>query len=214
MMTTLENQYAPAKLPPEGAVTYEQFLEWLDENTQAEWVEGEIRPMSAVSAQHQDITGFLGALLRLYAEEHASGLVLAAPFQMRLSRIRRGRTPDLMFIAKEHLTQLKPSFLDGGADCVIEIASPDSALRDRGEKYAEYEASGVREYWILDPEAKRADFFVLDVDKRYTRATPDAEGRYQSAVLPGFWIKVAWLWQSFLPPVRQVLKEWADGADA
>ena len=208
MATIMEDPYTLAKTPPEGAVTYEQFLEWLDENTQAEWVEGEIRPMSAVSAQHQDIAGFLGALLRLYAEEHANGLVLAAPFQMRLSRIRRGRTPDLMFIAKEHLTQLKPSFLDGGADCVIEIASPDSALRDRGEKYAEYESSGVREYWVLDPEAKRADFFVLDADKRYTRAMPDAEGRYQSVVMPGLWIKVGWLWQSFLPPVRQVLKEW------
>jgi Uma2 family endonuclease len=211
LATVLENNYSLEKLPTTEKVTYEQFLEWVDENTQAEWVDGEIRPMSAVSAQHQDIAGFLGALLRLHVEQHANGLVLAAPFQMRLSRIRRGRTPDLMFIAKEHLTQLKPSFLDGGADCVIEIASPDSTLRDRGEKYAEYEASGVREYWILDPEAKRADFFVLDADKRYTRATPDAEGRYQSAVLPGFWIKVTWLWQSFLPSVRQVLKEWEAG---
>jgi len=208
MATLVEDPYALAKTPPGGKVTYEQFLEWLDENTFAEWVDGEVAPMSAASAQHQDISGFLGALLRLYAEEHTAGMALAAPFPMRLSRIRRGRTPDLMFIAKEHLTQLKPNFLDGPADCVIEIASPDSALGDRGTKYGEYEASGVREYWVLDPEAKRADFFVLDSEKRYQRATPDAEGRYDSAALPGFWINVGWLWHPFLPPIRQVLKEW------
>ena len=208
MTIRAEDPYALAKPVPEEKVTYEQFLEWLDENTFAEWVDGEVAAMSGVSAQHQDIVGFLGALLRLYAEQHSSGMALAAPFPMRLSRIRRGRTPDLMFVSKERLTQLKPGFLYGAADCIIEITSPDSVLRDRGEKYAEYEAGGVREYWILDPDAKRADFFVLDAQGRYQRAAPDAEGRYESAVLPGFWINVGWLWKSFLPPVKQVLKEW------
>ncbi len=151
MAILIEDPCDLAKPPPAEKVTYEQFLEWLDENTFGEWVDGEVVPMSAASAQHQDVSGFLAALLRLYAEERTSGMVLAAPFQMRLSRIRRGRAPDLMFIAKEHLTQLKPSFLDGPADCVIEVASPDSALNDRGTKYAEYEAGGVREYWCWTP---------------------------------------------------------------
>jgi Uma2 family endonuclease len=208
MAILVEDPYALAKTPPGEKVTYEQFLEWLDENTFAEWVDGEVAPMSAASAQHQDISGFLGALLRLYAEEHTAGMVLAAPFQMRLSRIRRGRTPDLMFIAKEHLTQLKPNFLDGPADCVIEIASLEGAMIDRGTKYGEYEASGVREYWVFDPERKRADFFVLDSEKRYQRVKPNAEGRYDSIILPGFWLNVGWLWRPFLPPIRQVLKEW------
>lgn len=102
--------------------------------------------------------------------------------------------------------------MDGPADLVIEIVSPESVLRDRGEKYAEYEAGGVREYWIIDAEAKRADFFVLDSEGRYQRATPDADGKYGSAVLPGFWIKIGWLWQTPLPPVRQVLREWEEAA--
>jgi len=212
MAILIEDPYALAKPPPGEKVTYEQFLEWLDENTFAEWVDGEIVPMSAASAQHQDISGFLGALLRLYAEEHTSGMVLAAPFQMRLSRIRRGRMPDLMFIAKEHLTQLKPGSMDGPADFVVEIASLDSALHDRGTKYAEYEASGVREYWVLDPEAKRADFFVLDSEKRYQRVKPTEAGCLESTILPGFWINVGWLWSPFLPPLRQVLKEWEAAA--
>ncbi|MFQ5793902.1 MAG: Uma2 family endonuclease [Candidatus Bipolaricaulia bacterium] len=48
----------------------------------------------------------------------------------------------------------------------IEIISPESRLRDRGEKFAEYEMGGVQEYWLLDPEEKRVDFYMLR-DGRY-----------------------------------------------
>jgi len=33
---------------------------------------------------------------------------------------------------------------------VVEIVSPDSQSRDRGDKFYEYEEAGVLEYWILD----------------------------------------------------------------
>lgn len=192
-------------------MSYEQFLEWADEDTYAEWVDGKVEAMSPASAGHQDLSGFLAALLRWYAEEHYAGMVLTAPFQMRLENVRRGREPDLIFLTPAVLPRLKPNYLDGPADLAIEIVSPESIVRDRGAKYAEYEAGGVREYWVLDPEAKRADFFVRDSEGRYQRAQPNAEGRYESAVLTGFWIHVGWLWQATLPPVRQVLKEWEAG---
>ena len=44
---------------------------------------------------------------------------------------------------------------------MVEIASPESRLRDRGEKFAEYEAGSVREYWLIDRERKEADFYRL-----------------------------------------------------
>ncbi len=208
MATVLEKQADPTKQPPARKMTYEEFLEWADEDTYAEWVDGEVELMSPASAEHQDISVFMTRLLAEFAEEHDAGKILTAPFQMKLANVRRGREPDLLFILKRNLTNLKRNFLDGPADLAIEIVSPESVLRDRGAKYAEYEAGGVREYWILDPETRRADFFVLDAEGRYQRAQPDAGGRYGSAVLPGFWINVGWLWQTPLPPVRQVLREW------
>ena len=60
----------------------------------------------------------------------------------------------------------------------------------------------------MDADAQRADFFVLDAEGRYLRASPDSFGKYESAVLPGFWIDVGWLWQTPLPSVRSVLREW------
>jgi Uma2 family endonuclease len=102
---------------------------------------------------------------------------------------------------------VQSTYLNGPADLAIEITSPESLLRDRGEKFAEYELAGVPEYWLLDPDRKRADFYELGSDGRYRLVTPDEEGRYHSQVVQGFWLKVAWLWQDPLPKVLEVVKE-------
>lgn len=193
---------------PSSPMTYEEFLDWADEDTLAEWVDGEVELMSPASASHQDLAGWIYRLLTQYIEDNGNGKALLAPFQMKLDTVRRGREPDLIFIASEHLSRLQRNYLDGPADIAVEVISPESVLRDRGAKYAEYEAGGVREYWILDLNERRADFFVLGADGRYERAHPDADGKYHSAVLPAFWLNVNWLWQQPLPTLRQILREW------
>ncbi len=208
MAALLENETSPGKHLPASPLSYEQFLDWADEDTYAEWVDGKVEVMSPASAEHQDISVFVTRLLAEYAEAHQAGKILPAPFQMKLANVRRGREPDLLFILKQSLPRLQRNFLDGPADLVVEIVSPESVLRDRDTKYHEYEQGGVREYWIIDPITKQADFFVLNADGEFRRALPDARGRYESVVVPGFWINVSWLWQVPLPPLRQVLKEW------
>jgi Uma2 family endonuclease len=95
--------------------------------------------------------------------------------------------------------------LDGPADLVIEIASPDSVGRDRGTKFVEYEAAGVKEYWLIDPLRERAEFYQLDEEGFYRPVSLDVEGVYRSQVIPGFSLKIEWLWQEPLPgPVRVV----------
>ena len=68
--------------------------------------------------------------------------------------------------------------------------------RDREEKYDEYEAASVREYWIIDNRPRRplAEFYQLDTNGTYQRVEP-VEGIYRSIVIPGFWLRVDWLWQ-------------------
>jgi len=183
-------------------MSYEEFLEWCDEDTWAEWVDGEVIVFSPASTRHQDLADFLVSVLRIYAEARNLGVVCSAPFQMKLER---GREPDVLFVAREHLSRLKENYLDGPADLVIEITSPDSIERDRGRKFVEYEASGVREYWLIDPLRERAEFYQLDEEGFYRPVSPDVEGVYRSQVVSGFWLKVEWLWQEPLPsPVRVV----------
>jgi len=192
---------------PTKRMTYQEFLSWCDEDTWAEWVDGEVVMVTPASDRHQDLVRFLIQVLGTYVEAKALGVVRPAPFQMYLPELRRGREPDLMFIASDHLDRLKDRYLEGPADLVVEIVSPESRLRDRGEKYAEYELAGVPEYWLIDPELQRADFYVLDKTGRFRLMDLEPEGVFRSQAIPGFSLKSEWLWQEPLPKVLEVLKE-------
>jgi Uma2 family endonuclease len=189
-------------------MTYEAFLAWADEDTWAEWVNGEVIVLTPASNKHQDLAGFLTALVRHFAEARQVGVVRFAPFQMKTAPNLPGREPDILFIAREHLERLRDAYLDGPADLVVEIISRDSRARDRGDKFYEYEQGGVQEYWLLDYLRRQAEFYQLGADGIYRQAPLSADGSYHSAVLQGLWLKVEWLWQEPLPPLMSVLREW------
>ncbi len=186
-------------------ITYEAFLEWANEDTLAEWVDGAVVMTSAASLRHQLIGKFLLRALSTFTEIHALGQVTMAPFQMKLKR--SGREPDLLFVAKEHLGRLKKTYLDGPADLVVEIISPESQERDRTDKFNEYSEAGIPEYWLIDPEAEQALFYQLDEAGQYQTILPDAIGIYHSRAVPGFWLRVDWLWKDPLPDTTDALLE-------
>lgn len=194
-------------LPPDQRprMTYEQFLDWLDEDTLAEWEDGEVVMTSPASLRDQQIASFLVEVLSGFVRTYDLGRVVGAPFQMRLAN--SGREPDVLFVATAHVDRLRPTYLDGPADLVVEIISPESEGRDRGKKYYEYQDNGVSEYWLLDPVREVVEFYQLDAQNHYQVIPLDAGGVYHSRVLPGFWLDVAWLWQDPLPtPVRVLLE--------
>lgn len=186
-------------------MTYEEFLAWADEDTLAEWVDGEVIMTSPASDRHQDISRWLTSILSVFVESRNLGVIRAAPFQMKLEH--SGREPDLLFVAKDHLGAFRKTFLQGPADLVVEIVSPESLGRDRGDKFYEYAKGGVPEYWLIDPDQRLAEFYQLDAPGRYRLVAADDQGIYHSQVLPGFWLRIEWLWQQPLPQVLDVLKE-------
>ncbi|HZN68138.1 MAG TPA: Uma2 family endonuclease [Tepidisphaeraceae bacterium] len=189
-------------------MTYEEFLEWDFENPHVEWVDGEVVMMAPVSYEHQDVRGFLFALLKHFIEEHDLGRLLDDPFQMKTGPALPGRAPDVQFISNKNFGRLKKNHLKGPADLVIEIISPGSRGTDRGDKFYEYEKGGVKEYWLIDPERRRAEFYRLGRDKQFHLMPIDKDGVVRSEVLKGLWLKVDWLWQRPLPKLKKVLKEW------
>ena len=190
---------------PKEKMSFAEFLEWCD-GTWAEWVDGEIVMASPASVQHQQIGGLLEKILGLFVEAHNLGVVLRAPFAMRMKELARSREPDLLFITQARIHLLQKNYLDGPADLAVEIVSPESIGRDRGEKFVEYERVGIREYWLLDPERRTAEFYELGADGRYHLALLDSD-LFRSQVVPGFWLRTGWLWQTPPPPALELLRE-------
>jgi Uma2 family endonuclease len=203
----LEAKQTEPRTPPPSPVTFEEFLAWCDEDTHAEWVDGTIIMLSPGSDQHQNLIEFLITILRLFNESQQAGWLRVAPFLMRTHVKPSGREPDILFVTNERMHLVQPTFLDGPADLIVEIISPESIGRDRGEKFVEYEAAGIHEYWLIDPLRQQAEFYQLDNHGVYRLGIIDTDGIYRSSVLAGFWLRVTWLWQKPLPPLLSVLRE-------
>jgi Uma2 family endonuclease len=46
-------------------------------------------------------------------------------------------------------------------DLVVEVLSPSTETNDRGLKFDDYAAHGIREYWIVDPDAETVEQYLL-----------------------------------------------------
>jgi Uma2 family endonuclease len=151
------------------------------------------------NTKHQRLLAFLFSLLDYFFEKFTLGEAFLAGVPMSIKEADTARQPDIIVVLAQHLERVLPTALNGLADVVIEIVSPESGAQDRGEKFIEYEAAGVPEYWLIDPIRTTAQFFALSEDKHYRPLPLDAQGRLTSNVLEGFALDPEILWQEELP---------------
>ena len=195
-------------------MTFEEYLALDYEHGLSEWVDGEVRLYMSAYEAHQRIITNLVAILSTFAELTNAGRVLTAGYAMRAARLGNGREPDVLFIRSDHLERMGQSHLRGPADIAVEVVSKDSVKRDREEKFAEYAADGVPEYWIIDPRDghRAADFFILR-DGVYERAGTE-DGIFRSQTVPRLWIRTEWFWERQPRPVAWVTEMLAADAVA
>jgi Uma2 family endonuclease len=172
----------------------------------AEWIEGNVVRMSPVTRTHSLLSLYLSNLLRAYLSDSGEGELYAEPFVMRLPGIS-AREPDLQVVLKQHNARIRETYVDGPADLVIEIVSPESDTRDRVEKFSEYERGGVSEYWIIDPLHREALFYGRGQDGLFHRSSLAAGGVYTSVVLPRLQLATAVLWNESLPTPREIQQD-------
>lgn len=189
-------QFARPSVVP---MSYEDYLALPDEVHTVglvEWVNNEAIFHMPPNINHQDLTLFLSALLRLYVDFFKLGQVFASPVEVRLPS-GKSREPDVMFVSNERPSRITPQRIDGTPDLIVEVVSPESVGRDFDTKFDEYQDAGVQEYWIIDPRPRRkqALFYQLGQDGLFKLANLDG-GVYRSAVLPNFWLRTDWLWQT------------------
>jgi Uma2 family endonuclease len=186
---------APARRParPEGRplVSSGQFLDWLGPGVHADLIAGQIFIHSPVTLRHADYGNFLDNLMRNYIEEYDLGELHRETVAVRLGP-RDTFLPDLAYFTREQAARLGDAYVNFAPALVVEVLSPATAKRDRGAKFSAYEAHGVQEYWLIDPDKAEHHFYrrAGDILGEYAG---DGESRVEAISLPGFWLKREWL---------------------
>lgn len=171
-----------------SSVYYLTYADWLatpDDNVMREIVEGELYVVPPPSIEHQRISRKIEIRLDRYLEKRGTGEVFDAPVGLKLDD-RNLLEPDLIVVLGDGLATLDKHAVIGPADLVVEILSPGTAQRDVGVKRRIYESAGVREYWIVDPEARHIEVLALRDGAYASDGVYDVEGTLTSPVLPGF----------------------------
>lgn len=189
---------------PGCRMTEQEFVSWMDEKTRAEWVDGEVIVMPAMSFDHDVFTFWLRSVVQAFVQDHSLGFVLGPEFSVRLPRQRRRRMPDLLFVARGRASIVHPNHVEGAPDLIMELVSPESVSRDREDKYLDYQSARVREYWVIDRQAQRVDVYGLSRGKYKPLMVKD--GRFTSSVLKGFYLRPEWLLAEAPPRLGIVLK--------
>jgi Uma2 family endonuclease len=169
--------------------TFEELAAELPESNQpTELWDGELIMSPAPSFFHQEIVTRFYKFLDAWVAKERAGKVSLAPLDMILAP-RRAVQPDVVFISNERRAIIGDK-LTGAADLVAEIISPESRRRDRFDKRDLYEQHGVKEYWLIDPEAQTVEVLHL------VRGEYQLVGRWHpgenaaSKLLPGFKVPV------------------------
>lgn len=132
-------------------LTYEDYAN-VPGDERYELIDGELIPAVTPNEIHQRVSKKLLWLL-MQVEESGFGWVYHAPFDVVLSDTDVVQ-PDLMFISKERADIITPANVQGAPNLVVEVLSPSTAQRDWTQKRDLYAKYGVRELWLVAPDAK------------------------------------------------------------
>ena len=162
--------------------TYDDYL-LLPEDKRYEIVEGELlRGPGALPASpaHPQRPG-RGTLDLCQAPGHRRGLFAPCDVVLSMENVVQ---PDLMFVADEHKSILTAANVQGPPDLVVEILSRSTKQRDLEIKRKLYARYGVREYWIVDPDAATVEVLVWSESGYASAGVCSVTDRLSSPLLP------------------------------
>ena len=90
-----------------------------------------------------------------------------------------------MFVSNERAGIVTDANIQGAPDLVVEVLSLSTAGYDRGYKQVLYGRHGVREYWIVDPDAETVDILVEGEDALVPLGSYGNTGEFTTSLLEG-----------------------------
>ena len=163
---------------------------------QLELIDGEVYVNPAPRLSHNDIVRELVHRVDGWVRRNRLGHCYFAPTDVWLSPSDLVQ-PDFLFVPADRAAAMSDLRVDALPDLVVEVLSPSTRERDLGAKRDLYERAGVREYWIVDPEASAVTLLALE-GRRYVEVPP-VKGRLDSRVLPGLRLNPKLLFRGALP---------------
>ncbi|NET11590.1 MAG: Uma2 family endonuclease [Okeania sp. SIO1H6] len=135
-------------------ITFDEFTEWLPESRSYELHKGKIIEIQP-TGKHEDITGFLIQELTLEYMRMKLPYRIPQKALIKLKDKETGYNPDVLIMDRQNLINEplwndKSTLIHGESiPLVVEVVSTNWR-DDYGYKLIDYEAMGIREYWIVD----------------------------------------------------------------
>jgi len=141
-------------------VTYDDYLSLPDDGKKYEIIDGELIMSPSPGTDHQKISIRLAHILFSHVSSKKLGEVFEAPIDIVLSMTDVVQ-PDIVFISSERTDIITKKNIIAAPDLVMEIISESTETLDRVTKKNLYERYGVREYWIVNPETRVVEQYIL-----------------------------------------------------
>lgn len=143
-----------------------RLWEKLPEGLHAEVIDGKLYILCMPKRYHQKIAGELFFELMLHAKSTGIGEAYVMNTGVFLNEGSDVVGPDVVFVRNDN-TQCVPGDkgLFGPPDLIIEVFFSNKH-HDVARKKELYQQTGVNEYWIVDPDTKDAQGYLLK-DKKY-----------------------------------------------
>ena len=160
-------------------------------------IEGDLIMSPSPNYYHQSISGRIYLILMRFLERKPLGEACIAPLDVFLSEINVYQ-PDVIFISNQRRTIITERGIEGAPDLVVEVLSPGTARLDKGSKRKIYARTGVRELWLVDPEARLTQVYQLERNPETPVATYGETAVITTPLLPGLRIRSAEIFKSAL----------------
>lgn len=165
-----------------------KFYNDITEQEKTEFINGKIVVHSPVKMKHNKASLRLAQLMNIYVCKHDMGFVGIEKIMITLTR--NDYEPDICFFHKDKaMTFTTDQILFPTADLVVEVLSTSTEARDRGVKFDDYQAHGIEEYWIVDPENETLEQYHL-IDEKYELILKAPSNDVKSFVIEGFQIPI------------------------
>ena len=139
--------------------TYDDFVLFPDDGKRHEIIDGEHYVTPSPNLRHQDLVQRLLVELVLYLRTNpGAGRVFVSPLDVVLSHWDVVE-PDLLFVAADQAPIMTEKNIQGPPALVVEVLSKSTRKRDAQIKRRLFERTGVREYWLVDPELDTVQVF-------------------------------------------------------